>query len=48
MNEKIKVRFKAYDDKLLDQTVEEIVRTVKRTGDQIVVPIPLQTKIHKY
>ena len=36
MNEKIKVRPKAYDDKLLDQTVEEIVRTVKRTGAQIV------------
>ena len=48
MNEKIKVRFKAYDDKLLDQTVEEIVRTVKRTGAQIVGPIPLPTKIHKY
>ena len=48
MNEKIKVRFKAYDDKLLDQTVEEIVRTGKRTGAQIVGPIPLPTKIHKY
>ena len=48
MNEKIKVRFKAYDDKLLDQTVEEIVRTVKRTGAKIVGPIPLPTKIHKY
>ena len=48
MNEKIKVRFKAYDDKLLDQTVEEIVRTVKRTGAQIVGTIPLPTKIHKY
>ena len=48
MNEKIKVRFKAYDDKLLDQTVEEIVRTVKRTGAQIIGTIPLPTKIHKY
>ena len=48
MNEKIKVRFKAYDDKLLDQTVEEIVRTVKRTGAQIVGPIPLPTEINKF
>ena len=48
MEEKIKVRFKAYDDKLLDQTVEEIVRTVKRTGARIIGPVPLPTKISKY
>ena len=43
-----KVRFKAYDDKLLDQTVGEIVHTVRRTGAQIVGPIPLPTRINKY
>lgn len=48
MEQKIKVRFKAYDDKLLDQTVSEIVRTVKRTGAKIVGPIPLPTRISKY
>lgn len=48
MEQKIKVRFKAYDDKLLDQTVSEIVRTVKRTGAKIVGPIPLLTRISKY
>ena len=48
MEQKIKVRFKAYDDKLLDQTVVEIVHTVKRTGARIVGPIPLPTKIQKY
>ena len=47
MDPKIKVRFKAYDDKLLDQTVGEIVHTVRRTGAQIVGPIPLPTRIHK-
>ena len=36
MDPKIKVRFKAYDDKLLDQTVGEIVHTVRRTGAQTV------------
>ena len=48
MDHKIKVRFKAYDDKLLDQTVSEIVNTVKRTGARIVGPIPLPTRINKY
>jgi small subunit ribosomal protein S10 len=48
MEQKIKVRFKAYDDKLLDQTVSEIVNTVKRTGAKIVGPIPLPTRISKY
>lgn len=48
MEQKIKVRFKAYDDKLLDQTVSEIVRTVRRTGAKIVGPIPLPTRISKY
>lgn len=48
MEQKIKVRFKAYDDKLLDQTVGEIVHTVKRTGALIVGPIPLPTRCSKY
>ena len=48
MDPKIKVRFKAYDDKLLDQTVGDIVHTVRRTGAQIVGPIPLPTRINKY
>ena len=48
MDPKIKVRFKAYDDKLLDQTVGEIVHTVRRTGAQIVGPIPVPTRINKY
>ena len=48
MDPKIKVRFKAYDDKLLDQTVGEIVHTVRRTGAQIVGPIPLPPRINKY
>ena len=48
MDPKIKVRFKAYDDKLLDQTVGEIVHTVRRIGAQIVGPIPLPTRINKY
>ena len=48
MEQKIKVRFKAYDDKLLDKTISEIVHTVKRTGAEIIGPIPLPTRKNRY
>ncbi|HIE64826.1 MAG: 30S ribosomal protein S10 [Nitrospira sp.] len=48
MSQKIRVRLKAYDYRLLDQSVGEIVETVKRTGAKIAGPIPLPTKIAKY
>ena len=48
MEQKIKVRFKAYDDKLLDKTISEIVHTDKRTGADIVGPIPLPTRKYRY
>lgn len=44
MTQSIKVRFKAYDNNLLDQTVREIVNAVKRTGALINGPIPLPTR----
>ncbi len=43
-NNRIKVRFKAYDHALLDKAVQEIVSTVKRTGAEIEGPIPLPTR----
>ena len=50
MNEKqmIRIRLKAYDHRLLDRSVGEIVGTVKRTGARIAGPIPLPTSINKY
>ena len=48
MDQKIKVRFKGYDDKLLDKTISEIVHTVKRTGAEIVGPIPLPTRKNRF
>ncbi len=45
---KIRIRLKAYDHKLLDQSVGEITDTVKRTGARLAGPIPLPTKINKY
>ena len=46
--QKIRIRLKAYDHRLLDQSAQEIVETAKRTGSRIVGPIPLPTDIEKY
>jgi small subunit ribosomal protein S10 len=45
---KIRIRLKAYDHKLLDQSAREIAETARRTGAQVAGPIPLPTKINKY
>lgn len=46
--QKIRIRLKAYDHRLLDQAVVEIVETVKRTGATISGPVPLPTKREIY
>ncbi len=46
--QKIRIRLKAYDYKLLDQSTAEIVDTVRRTGARVAGPIPLPTHISKY
>ena len=43
MNEKIRIRLKAYDYRILDQSTTEIVDTAKRTGARVAGPIPLPT-----
>ncbi len=47
-NQKIRIRLKAYDHKLLDQSSLEIVDTAKRTGAKVAGPIPLPTSISRY
>ena len=47
-NQKIKIRLKAYDHKLLDWSVGEIVETTRRTGAKVVGPIPLPTMKNKW
>ncbi|MBZ4645233.1 MAG: rpsJ [Clostridia bacterium] len=56
-NQKIRIRLKAYDHMLLDQSAEKIVETAKRTGAKVSGPIPLPTQkevitilraVHKY
>ena len=46
--QKIRIRLKAYDHKLLDQSAGEIVETAKRTGAKVAGPIPLPTRINKF
>src|SRR5271169_7014900 len=48
LNEKIRIRLKAYDSRVLDQSATEIVETAKRTGARVAGPIPLPTVINKY
>jgi len=56
-NQKIRINLKAYDHKLIDQSVQQIIETAKRTGAVVSGPIPLPTKkeivtilraVHKY
>ena len=48
MNQKIRIKLKAYDHRLLDRSVKEIVDTAQRTGARISGPIPLPTRISKF
>ena len=45
---KIRIRLKAYDHRLLDQSATEIVDTAKRTGARVAGPIPLPTRINRF
>ena len=47
-DQRIRIRLKAYDHKMLDESLKEIVATAKRTGAKISGPILLPTKIRKY
>ena len=47
-NQKIRIRLKAFDHRLIDQATYEIVETARRTGAQVLGPIPLPTQIERY
>lgn len=47
-NQNIRIRLKAFDHRLLDQSTREIVNTAKRTGAEVKGPIPLPTRIEKF
>ncbi len=46
--DKIRIRLKAYDHKVLDQSAQRIVETAESTGAIVVGPVPLPTKIEKF
>ena len=47
-NQRIRIRLKAFDHRLIDQSAREIVDTAKRTGAQVRGPIPLPTKKERF
>ncbi len=47
-NQNIRIRLKAFDHRVLDQSTHEIVNTARRTGAEVRGPIPLPTQIEKY
>ena len=46
--QKIRIKLKAYDHRLLDQSAQQIVETAERTGAAVTGPIPLPTHIRKF
>mgnify|MGYP003559789174 FL=1 len=48
MTQKIRIRLKGYDHRLLDQSVVEIIDTAKRTGAKVSGPIPLPTRSNRW
>lgn len=47
MTQRVRIKLKAYDHKLLDKSVAQIVETAERTDAEVSGPIPLPTEIHK-
>lgn len=47
-NQKIRIRLKAFDHRVLDQSTSEIVNTAKRTGAQVNGPVPLPRRVNKF
>jgi len=47
-NQRIRIRLKAFDHRLIDQSALEIVETARRTGAQVKGPIPLPTRMERF
>ena len=47
-NQNIRIRLKAFDHRLIDNSAREIVETAKRTGAQVQGPVPLPTKMERF
>ena len=47
-NQRIRIKMQAYDHRVLDHDVSEIIETARRTGSQVVGPVPLPTRIERF
>lgn len=48
LQQRIRIKIKAYDNKVIDQSAKQIVETAQRSGATVAGPIPLPTEKHKY
>ncbi len=46
--QRIRIKLKAYDNKIIDKSAKQIVETIERVGGKVVGPVPLPTETHKY
>ncbi len=46
--QRIRIKLRAYDNKILDKSAKQIVETIERNGGTVTGPVPLPTSIHKY
>ncbi len=48
LKQRLRIKIRAYDNKIIDQSARQIVETAERQGVEVVGPVPLPTQIHKY
>ncbi len=48
VQQRIRIKLKAYDNKIIDKSAKQIVETIERNGGKVTGPVPLPTAIHKY
>jgi small subunit ribosomal protein S10 len=48
ISQRIRIKLKAYDNKIIDKSAKQIVETIERAGGQVLGPVPLPTSTHKY
>ncbi|MBI2677071.1 MAG: 30S ribosomal protein S10 [Candidatus Yanofskybacteria bacterium] len=48
VSQRIRIKLKAYDNKIIDKSAKQIVETIERSGGKVVGPVPLPTATHKY
>ncbi len=46
--QRIRIKLRAYDNKIIDKSAKQIVETIERSGGAVIGPVPLPTEIHKY